>query len=90
MKQRRSRSDSTRAEIVKAVRLAGWETWDIGYPCDLLCYRAGMWKTLECKPPKNKRNEPKLRKEQTKQASFCERTNTPYVVTAEQALEYLK
>jgi len=83
---RRTRVDSPQQAIVEALRSAGWAVWIIGWPCDLLCWKSGKFRTLEVKPPKNKSGEPKLRKEQQEQAIFCDYTGTPYVTSPEQAL----
>ncbi len=88
-----ARVDSTRSAIVKAVREAGWNVTQLKWPVDLLCdkKRNGLTviRLLECKPPANKANKPRLDKRQKAQAEFCERLQVPYVVTAEQALRAL-
>lgn len=80
--------DSTQDAIVAALEDAGWQVFT-RMPCDLFAYKSGVWKALECKPARNKKGEPKLRKEQAKQAKFLADTNTPVVVTPEQALEFV-
>lgn len=80
--------DSTQDAIVAALEAAGWQVFT-HLPCDLLCFKAGIWRTLEAKPPKNKRNEPRLRSVQSRQAAFLAQTNTPVAVTPEQALRAL-
>lgn len=81
--------DTTQAEIVEALRKAGWMVWIIEEPCDLLCYRNGVWKTVECKTPANKRGDPRLDKRQKAQNVFCTVTGTPRVTSAEAALRAL-
>lgn len=77
----RARADGTQKSIVDALRAAGWQVFIIGYPCDLLCFKAGVWRTLECKPEKRKR------KDQPKQDEFLMQTGTPRVRTPEDALK---
>lgn len=82
--------DTTQAAIIEAVRAAGWQVFLIGEPCDLLCFKHGVWKTIECKTPRNKRGDPRLDKRQQKQAEFLAATSTPRVTTPEAALDYLQ
>jgi Holliday junction resolvase len=85
-----ARVDATQAEIVEAIRKAGWNVVQLKHPVDLLCDKNGVIKLLECKTPKGKRSPKlKLRKDQQAQAEFCRRTMTPYVTTAEEALRAL-
>lgn len=81
--------DTTQTEIVNALRAVGWQVWFIGEPCDLLCYRAGVWRTLEAKSPRNKRGDPRRDKRQSKQDEFLAATNTPRVTSAAQAIAAL-
>lgn len=81
--------DLAQEVIVAALRMAGWEVHIIGEPCDLLCFKAGVWRTLEVKSPSTKTGAPAKRKDQARQAEFCERTGTPKVTTAIAALEAL-
>lgn len=81
--------DTTQAEIVNALRACGWQVWIIGEPCDLLCYRAGQWKTLECKTPRNKRGDPRHDKRQQKQAEFLAATGTPRATSPAAAIAAL-
>ena len=83
------KTDTTQADIVSALRSAGWHVWLIGIPCDALCYKNGVFRMLEFKTARNKRGEPRLDKRQTAQAEFCALTGTPYVTSPEQALEAL-
>jgi len=83
------RVDKTQAEIVAAVRAAGWLVWLIGEPCDALCYRAGVWRTLEIKTPNRANGKYKPRKDQAEQNDFCERTGTPRVTTPHEAVAAL-
>lgn len=86
--RRAAKRDRNEQEIVNALEAVGWQVFR-ELPTDLLCYRAGVWKVLEVKPPANKRNEPRLDKRQTEQADFCTLTNTPYAVTPAQAIAAL-
>jgi hypothetical protein len=81
--------DTTQAGIIAALRAAGWLVYPIGEPCDLLCYRAGIWRTLECKTPKNKRGDPREDKRQARQAEFLAMTNTPRATSPEAAIAAL-
>lgn len=83
------RIDDTQKAIVAVLEATGWQVFT-RLPCDLLLYRGGVWKTLECKTAKNKSNDPKLDKRQKKQAEFLAATNTPIAVTPQQALEAVK
>jgi hypothetical protein len=83
------KTDTTQEAIVAAIRACGWHVWIIEEPCDLLCFKAGTFKTLECKTPRNRRGDPRMDKRQRAQAAFCALTNTPYVTTPEAALEAL-
>ena len=88
---RRTRSDGTRKDIVDALRKCGYCVWDIGWPCDLLIYRPRDKRlfTIECKSPRNKAGAPKLDKRQVEQREFVLLTETPYITSAQQALDYL-
>lgn len=81
--------DTTQTAIVNAVRAAGWQVFFIREPADLLCFKAGIWRVLECKSPRNKRGDPKRDKRQAKQDAFLAATNTPCVTTPEAALAEL-
>lgn len=81
--------DTTQWEIVNALRAVGWLVWFIGEPCDLLCYRAGIWRTLECKTPRNKSGDPRRDKRQGKQREFLELTSTPIATSGAQAIAAL-
>jgi len=86
---RPSRRDNAEAAIVDALERAGWEVWR-ELPCDLLVYKPSKgFRTLETKSNKRADGTVVLRKEQTKQAGFCLRTNTAYVTTPEEALRAL-
>jgi hypothetical protein len=82
------RTDTTQAEILLAVRRAGWEAWSIGLPCDLLCWKESRgFHCLEVKTPRGKK-QPKARidKRQEEQMEFLELTGTPVVCTPMEAL----
>jgi hypothetical protein len=80
------KQDASQKAIVTALRATGWLVWIIGYPCDLLCYRAGKWRTLECKTP-TKTGKLRKRKDQITQDEFLELTATPRVLTPEDAIK---
>jgi hypothetical protein len=75
--------DATQKEIVDALRAAGVFVVVIGQPVDLLCYHAGRFMPLECKPtdPHNRN-----RKDQERQKEFIRVTGTPVVRTPEEAI----
>lgn len=82
------RTDKTQAEIVEAIKKAGWSVWIIGRPVDLLCWRPDRgFRCLECKTAQGKKN-PKARidKRQKEQNDFIETTGTGRVCTAFEAL----
>jgi hypothetical protein len=81
--------DTTQADIVNGLRACGWLVWIIEWPCDLLCYRAGVWKTLECKTANRKGGRYKPRKDQMDQNDFCEMTNTPRATSPAAAIAAL-
>jgi hypothetical protein len=85
-----TRTDTTQAAIVEAIRKAGWKVWVIKLPVDLLCWHPGadVWQPLECKTP-TKSGKAKLDKRQEEQNRFCDETFTPRVTTPEQAVEFL-
>lgn len=92
MRQRyAAKADKAQPDIVKAVKAAGWLTWIIGRPVDLLCYKAGKgFRLMECKTAQGKKN-PKavIDKRQREQIEFIEATGTPRVTTPEEALRFL-
>jgi hypothetical protein len=77
--------DLTQRALVKDLRDAGIEVYSIRQPCDLLLrfwcirHREFCWQTLEVK------SRPKLRKDQSRQSEFLERTSTPVAMTFSQA-----
>jgi hypothetical protein len=87
----RHRVDLSQAEIIEALEKAGWEVFR-HLPVDLLCRRRrdGKLALIEAKTRRAKKsNQVLLDKRQRTQAEFCERTGTPYVTTAEEALRAL-
>lgn len=87
--RRAAKRDLVEPAIVEALQAAGWQVWR-ELPCDLLCFKAGTWRTLEAKSPRNKRGDPKHDKRQAKQDAFLALTGTPRVTSAEQALAALE
>lgn len=88
----RHRVDSSQAEIIAALEKAGYEVFR-QLPVDLLVRKRsnGSLALLECKTRTGKRvPKAKLDKRQVAQQEFCERTGTPYVTTAEEALQALR
>ena len=84
------RTDTTQAEIVEALRKCGYSCYVIGWPCDLLVYRADIgFRALEVKTPNRKDGSYRPRKDQATQRAFVELTGTPVVTTPQQALDAL-
>lgn len=81
------RVDESQRAIRDALRAAGWTVWVIGWPCDLLIWKAGRgFRTIECKSPYNADGSQRKRKDQGDQVEFLQLTGTPIALTAEQAL----
>lgn len=87
------KADATTQRIVDELRAVGYRVEHIGRPVDLLVthpsWPVNTWKLVECKTPKGKRAELKLRKDQQKQQDFCAEHGVPYVMTGEEAIVYL-
>ena len=84
-----AKRDANEPEIVEALEAAGARVWR-DLPCDLL-YRLSsdppsVLRTMEVKEPLAS-GKPRLDKRQVEQAKFCDATGTPYVTTAQQAVE---
>lgn len=79
------RKDESQDAIVKAIRAAGWLCFVLHEPADLLCWKNGKWRVLECKTPTKTGKRPK-RKDQRVQDQFIEMTKTPVVMTPFEAL----
>ena len=87
----RHRVDASQAGIIEALESAGYEVYR-QLPCDLLVRKksTGKLSLLEAKTPTGKRSpKARLDKRQAAQAEFCERTGTPYVTSAIEALRAL-
>lgn len=89
MSRRAAKRDQSEALIVEAIEAAGWRVWR-ELPTDLICFKDGTWKLLECKVANRKDGSYRVRTDQAKQAAFCLETGTPYVTTPEAALLALK
>jgi hypothetical protein len=74
------RTDATQKAIVEALRKVGVKVWIISEPCDLLTLYRGVWRPIECKPVKRKRND------QEKQTEFLKDTATQVCRTPEAAI----
>lgn len=83
------KADSTQAEVVAAIRAVGWQVWFIGEPVDLLCFRAGEFRCLEVKSPRNKAGDPVRDKRRVAQDAFIAATGTPRVTSGAQAIAAL-
>lgn len=84
--------DTTRRELVQALRQAGIQVWLIRKPCELLlrfwCNRHHefCWQTLEAKTPYGKK-DPKARVDprQKAQRDFLAETDTPVATSFDEA-----
>ncbi len=85
-----AKGDANQPEIVEAIRKAGWEAHIVRRPCDLFCWHPlhDVWLPLEVKDPSKvtKSGKPVHDSRMEEQARFLERTGTPVVTTAEEAL----
>jgi len=87
--------DSSQQDIVDGLRKMGVRVWIIGWPCDLLLlywsnlhqtFRLG---TMECKTP-TKTGKRRKRKDQADQDLFLEDTETPVVLSLDEAIAWLR
>jgi hypothetical protein len=84
------RRDLSEPAIIVAIENAGWLTWPLDRPCDLLCYKPSKgFRTLECKTGRGKSLTVVKDKRQKEQTDFLILTNTPIVRTPEEALRAL-
>lgn len=82
--------DACEPAIIVAINDAGWFTWQLDRPCDLLCFKpAKGFRTLECKTGRGKRLTVIKDKRQKEQTDFLIQTGTPIVRTPEEALRAL-
>lgn len=82
--------DACEPAIIVAVENAGWRTWQLDRPCDLLCFKpAKGFRTLECKTGRGKKLTVVKDKRQKEQTDFLILTGTPIVRTPEEALRAL-
>lgn len=82
------RNDESQPKIIEALEKAGWHVWVIGRPVDLLVWKAGKgFRCLEAKTARGKKN-PKavIDKRQQEQIEFIDKTGTPRVTCAMEAL----
>lgn len=82
------RADESQSPIIEALEKAGWHVWIIGRPVDLLAWKEGKgFRCLEAKTARGKKN-PKavIDKRQKEQIDFIQKTGTPRVTSAEEAL----
>lgn len=89
--RRAAKRDRTERPIIDGLAAHGIRTWQLDFPCDLLCHMPdGTWRVLEVKTPCGKRNpKPKQRSDQPEQSKFLRETNTPVVTSLEDALTAL-
>ena len=84
------RRDACEPAIIDALNKAGWLTWQLDTPCDLLCFKYGYgFRTLECKTGRGKKLTVTRDKRQEAQMRFVIQTGTPIVRTPEEALRAL-
>lgn len=87
--------DIAESPIVKALRKAGYTVEHDG-EVDLLvrhsAWTSNIWVKLECKTKRTKKPTMgfRPRKDQQDQTDYCLAHCIPYVITPEQALQYLK
>jgi hypothetical protein len=83
------RRDVSEPAIVQAIEAAGWSTWRLDEPADLLCWKAGRgFRVLECKTPDAK-GKFRERSDRAKQNAFCALTGVNRVCNPLQALQAL-
>lgn len=83
--------DSTQADIVAALRKAGWYVYILSKPVDLLCWKPSKgFRLLEIKSKRKKDGTTARRKTQVEQNEFIDVTGCPVVVTPEEAIEALE
>lgn len=85
--------DLTQTDIVNGLRKCGYQVVVSARPTDLIVrhpsWRANCFALLECKTKKSGKHYV-ARKDQVRQAVFCQAHGIPYVGSAEEALEYLQ
>jgi hypothetical protein len=88
------RADKSTQGIVDELRALGYTVEYVGRPVDLLVthpsWPPNTWRLVECKTPKGKKGELKLRADQAKQQAFCATNGVPYVITPVAALTWLQ
>lgn len=87
-----SKPDTNTAMIVEELRARGY-TVEYHGKADILVTHHGwipnLWRKIEVKKPKGKKQTLKLRTDQQEQQSYCAEHGIPYVLNAEQAVAYL-
>ena len=84
-----ARRDLSQPGIIQAIEAAGFQVWIIGWPVDLLVWRADKGvKLLEVKTP-TRSGKRRARSDQQAQDAFIALTGTPVVKTSEEALRAL-
>lgn len=88
------RSDKSTQDIVDELRALGYTVEFVGRPVDLLVthpsWPPNVWRLMECKTPKGKKGELKLRKDQERQQQFCAQHGVPYVLSGLSAITWLQ
>jgi hypothetical protein len=88
------KADKSTQGIVDELRALGYVVAYIDKPVDLMVthpsWPPNTWRLVECKTPKGKKGEVKLRKDQEKQQEFCSQHGVPYVCTPLAALAWLQ
>ena len=86
-----AKRDISEAPIIEALEKAGYDVWQLDYPCDLACRKdywpKGVVQFLECKTGRGKALRTHQDPRQATQAAFLERSGTPVVKTPEEALD---
>jgi DNA-binding transcriptional MerR regulator len=85
-----ARADAATQKIVDELRALGFHVEHIRHPVDLAIHNPkwgrNTWKFLEVKSRKKASGEVALRKDQQKQAEFCQQFGVPYVTDTFEAL----
>ena|SRR5450631_3728003 len=95
MRRRINKIDAAQSPIVDGLKRMGMFVWFIEHPCDLLVYyfskrrNEKRFQTLEVKTP-TRTGKPRKRYDQQTQDNFLEATNTPVVLTLDEAIAALE
>jgi hypothetical protein len=92
--RRAAKVDTAQPSIVRDLQKLGYEVYLIKKPCDVSVrhpmWRGGLNQWLEIKTPTRSGKMPKPDPRQTEQAEFLAKSNTPVVMSLDQALKALE